>query len=149
MFQRDQESKSNLQTERTQINEQEDLNKFRSLMGTLYGFAGVAHAIDCFFGPSQLLVSSGFPTFQELPMEGQALAAIWCLAGPLSFILSKQGQVRGDGKLADIGLILYGAIEVGGAAFSPDASTVVNAFVVQAIVFAAWIYSSQKEVIEV
>lgn len=122
------------------IDEEENLNKFRSLMGTLYGVAGVSHAYDCFFGSSQLLLIAGLSPFHDLSLGGQAFAVVWCAAGPLSFILSQYG----DGRLADIGLISYGAIEIGGALFSPHISTIVNAIVVQAIVLAAWIYSRQK-----
>jgi hypothetical protein len=116
-----------------------DLNKFRSLMGTFYGIAGLAHAGDCFLGSSQLLVASGFLPFHDLSPVGQAVATIWCFAGPLAFVLSRQG-----GTIADLGIIVYGVVELGGAAFSPSASTIVNAGLVQGIVLASWIYSRQR-----
>eukprot|EP00571_Detonula_confervacea_P008561 CAMPEP_0172315082 /NCGR_PEP_ID=MMETSP1058-20130122/24053_1 /TAXON_ID=83371 /ORGANISM="Detonula confervacea, Strain CCMP 353" /LENGTH=152 /DNA_ID=CAMNT_0013029079 /DNA_START=248 /DNA_END=703 /DNA_ORIENTATION=+ len=117
-----------------QIIENENLDKFRSLMGTLYGIAGIAHLYDCVLGPSQLLVAAGNPPFHDLPIVGQVMAIIWCLMGPIAFVLSRQGS----GRIADAGLVAYGVVEVGVAAFSPDASTVVNASLVQGIVLAAW-----------
>lgn len=135
---KDDESQQPEQQQQTDNNE--NLDKFRSLMGTLYGIAGIAHAIDCFLGPSQLLIAAGNLPFHELPILGQAMATIWCLSGPLAFVLSRQGS----GAIADIGLVTYGVVEVGVAAFSPDASTVVNASLVQGIVLAAWLYSRQK-----
>jgi len=113
-----------------------DLNKFRSLMGNLYGIAGLAHAADSFLGPSALISASGSPPFADLPIEGKGLVALWCLAGPLAFALAQVGN-----RVADIGLILYGLIEVFGAYFLPDDSAVINAIVVQVVVFAAWQYS--------
>lgn len=120
--------------------DKDDLNTFRTLMGTLYGFAGLAHAADCFVGSSQLIVTAGFAPFYELPVVGQALALVWCFAGPLAFFLSRKG-----GSAADVGLVLYGLIEIGGSAFSPELNTVVNAVLVQMVVFASWVYSRQKQ----
>lgn len=130
-------SSTNEQSQDDELNK--DLNTFRSLMGTLYGFAGIAHAVDCLFGSSQLLVAAGNLPFNELPMVGQILALIWCLAGPLAFILSRKG-----GTVADAGLATYGIVEMGCAAFSPDVGTVINAGLVQVIVFASWMFSRQK-----
>ena len=48
------------------------LDRFRSLMGTLYGMAGLAHAADCFAGPSALLTAAGAPPFRDLPPPAQA-----------------------------------------------------------------------------
>ena len=116
-----------------------NLNKFRSLMGSLYGIAGLAHAADCFAGESQLIVSAGSPPFPELSLEGQALTSIWCLSGPVAFALSRSGSTT-----ADVGLILYGIIEVTAASFLPDGGALINAVLVQGIVLASWIYSRQK-----
>lgn len=127
-------------------NEEENLNKFRSLMGTLYGIAGMAHFYDCFLGPSALLTAAGNLPFHELPVEGQALATLWCLSGPLTFLLTRQ-QV-GGGALADVGLVGYGVVEVVAAAFSPDVGTVANAGLVQVVVLVSWLYSRQKTVVE-
>ncbi|KAL7449675.1 hypothetical protein ACHAWC_001721, partial [Mediolabrus comicus] len=67
------------------------LDKFRSLMGTLYGIAGLVHAYDLIYGGSQLLVAAGAPPFEALPVQGQAVAILWCLVGPLSFVKSRIG----------------------------------------------------------
>lgn len=151
LFNRDDETNNNnLQQQNIETtNNTENLNKFRLLMGSLYGVAGISHFIDCFYGPSQLLVLAGLPTYYELPIAGQIFAIVWCLAGPLSFVLSQYGvKVGNNGKLADVGLIIYGLVEIGGAVFSPNMSTIVNAVVVQVVVLAAWIYSRQKKEVE-
>ncbi len=116
-----------------------DLDTFRSLMGTLYGIAGLAHAVDCFLGPSQLLVSSGSVPFFDLPFLGQVIVTLWCLAGGLAFILSRRG-----GILADLGLVTYGLVEMLTAALSPSIMTFLNAALVQIIVVASWLYSRQR-----
>ena len=122
------------------------LDKFRLLMGTLYGVAGVAHFFDLIFGGSQLIVAAGAPAFESLPLQGQALALVWCLVGPISFITSRLGE-----KIADIGLILYGLVEVGGSAVirlgggAGDLDPFVNAIIIQGIVALAWLYSSSKK----
>jgi hypothetical protein len=131
----------------------ESLEKFQRLMGTLYGVAGLAHLADCVVGDSQLLHLAHCPSFWDLPVEGQALALAWSFAGPAAFVLSRTAG------LADFGLILYGAVEVGAAAAAQqtygtaiaDASSLttsdpfVNAIGVQVIVALAWLYSSQKD----
>lgn len=127
------------------------IDKFRSLMGNLYGVAGLAHAADCYLGDSQLLVAAGSPPTQALPMAGQALVALWCVAGPIAFGASKVGGVA-----ADIGLLFYGAVEVAAAAIlesqmpnlgsaAADIDPLTNAVVVQGIVLASWLYSKNKE----
>jgi len=154
LFNRDEETNNNLQQQDINIetipnNKEENLNKFRLLMGTLYGIAGISHFIDCYYGSSQLLVLAGLPTYYELPLVGQIFAIVWCLVGPLSFVLSQYGvKVGNNGMLADVGLIIYGLVEIAGATFSPITSTIVNAVVVQVVVLAAWIYSRQKEEVE-
>lgn len=121
-------------------NERKDLDKFRYLMGTFYGIAGVAHGFDCLIGPSQLLSQVGLSPFYELSLEGEMMAIIWCLAGPLAFALSRKG-----GLTADLGLAAYGFIEVGVASFSPLETTLINALAVQLIVFISWLYSRGRE----
>ena len=127
------------------------IDKFRSLMGSLYGVAGLAHAADCYLGDSQLLVAAGSPTAQDLPMTGQSLVALWCAAGPIAFGASKAGGVA-----ADLGLLFYGAVEVAGAAIleselpnlggtAADIGPLINAVVVQGIVLASWLYSKNKK----
>jgi hypothetical protein len=135
-----------------------DLDTFRLLMGTLYGIAGIAHAFDCFIGPSQLLLAAGYDSFYELSSVGQFVAIIWCLVGPLAFILSSTSINNASSNSdnedidtgvvvtgADIGLVLYGLVEVGGAAFAPNDGTLLNAFLVQVVVFASWVYSSSRQ----
>ena len=154
LFNRDEDTNNNnlqqqdINIETIQNNKEENLNKFRLLMGSLYGVAGISHFIDCFYGPSQLLVLAGLPTYYELPIAGQIFAIVWCLAGPLSFVLSQYGVKVGNNRLADVGLIIYGLVEIGGATFSPNTSTIVNAVVVQVVVLAAWIYSRRKEEVD-
>lgn len=70
--------------ENVQDTEAQPIDKFRNLMGSLYGVAGLAHAADCYLGPSTLLVASGSPPYPDLPAEGQALVALWCAAGPIA-----------------------------------------------------------------
>lgn len=126
-----------------------DLDKFRSLMGSLYGVAGLAHAGDCYFGESKLLVAAGSSPYSDLPLEGQVLVAIWCAAGPLAFLAS-----RNSSRIADWGLLFYGGVEVLGAAIikttttistSTDIDALTNAIFVQAIVLASWFYSRKKD----
>jgi len=138
--------------------EQSPLNKFRYLMGSLYGIAGLAHLADCLTS-SQLLTAAGSPPFSLLPISGMIYALVWCFAGPVSFAASR---IDGGGRLADLGLILYGIVEVYGAYLirlvaedgisSVDAAggfavsdPFLNAIVVQGIVAAAWVYSSQQK----
>lgn len=122
-------------------------------MGNLYLSAGIAHALDCFVGPSALIVNAGSPPYQELPLEGQALVVLWCLAGPIAFWLAHIGTKRGGEQsaqlvgslnVADLGLIIYGAIEVFGSYFLPDTSSFGKAIVVQCIVLAAWLYANRN-----
>ncbi|CAH0377551.1 unnamed protein product [Pelagomonas calceolata] len=121
------------------------LDRFRSLMGTLYGIAGIAHAADCLIGTSALLTAAGAPPFQELPLPGQALAGLWCLAGPLAYLTSRSG-----GRVADAGLVAYGLVEVLGAALisanvdAAELAALPNALAVQGVVAASWIYSSMQ-----
>jgi len=111
------------------------LDRFRSLMGTLYGIAGITHAADL-AGPSALLTATGAPPFQELPPPAQALAVIWCAAGPLAYLTSRRG-----GRVADAGLVAYGLVEVLGAAFT---DALPNALAVQGVVAASWAYSNTR-----
>ena len=96
----------------------------------------MAHAADCIAGPSALLTAAGAPPFQELPPPAQALAAVWCLAGPPAYLTSRRG-----GRVADAGLVAYGLVEVLGAAFT---DALPNALAVQGVVAASWIYSSTQ-----
>jgi len=53
-------------------------------------------------------------------------------------------KVGNSGRLADVGLIIYGLVEISGATFSPNMSTIVNAVAVQVVVLAAWIYCDRS-----
>jgi len=134
--------------------DQPPIDKFRSLMGNLYGVAGLAHAADCYLGDSQLLVAAGSPPVQELPTAGQGLVALWCAAGPIALVASKVGGIA-----ADVGLLFYGMVEVAGAAIlegelpnldgvaaaAADIDPLTNAIVVQGIVLVSWLYSRNRE----
>jgi len=118
--------------------EREELNKFRSLMGNLYGLAGLAHLADCLLGDSVLLRQAGGLAFEDMIPVGKAAALVWCGAGPLAFLGSKAG-----GRAADLTLIFYGLIEVGGAGLLSD-DACFKAVGVQAIVAASYFYSTGK-----
>lgn len=135
------EKKKKMKTRGGDEDDANDLNKFRLLMGNLYGLAGIAHAYDSFLGASQLLRTAGFSSCNELSSMGQVAVCIWCLAGPIAFVLSRQGS----GTAADLGLIFYGIVETSLAAISPDSSALVNAGVVQVIVLISWLYSCRQK----
>jgi len=135
------------------------LDSFRKLMGILYGIAGMAHLLDLLVGGSQLFTTVvGIPSFENLELVGQLYALVWCAAGPIAYYLSANAASSADAtdgsaiafNKADIGIVLYGIVELLGAGLSsgfngaaPD--VVSNAVGVQAIVLAAWIYSYQKQ----
>lgn len=120
------------------------LVKFQQLMGILYGIAGVAHFVDLVFGDSQILKLSSYAPFGELTWSGQALALIWCAAGPIAFVSSR---IAG---LENAGLIGYGLMEVFCAALVSSTTTTIsmsplwNALSVQTIVAVSYVYSSRK-----
>jgi hypothetical protein len=119
------------------------LDSFRKLMGVLYGVAGFAHAMDLWLGGSVLFTSFGLPAFADLPVEGQAFAGLWCAVGPLSYFLS---HATGSSKrLGDLGIFLYGLVEILGAISSGNQEAWTNAIGVQLVVLAAWLYSNQKQ----
>jgi hypothetical protein len=124
------------------------LDSYRRLMGVLYGVAGLAHAVDLCWGGSVLFASIGLPPFADLPIEGRAYAALWCAVGPLSYYLSSRAANNGgssSARLGDLGIFLYGFVEVLGALLSGDQRAWTNAIGVQVVVFAAWLYSNQKQ----
>ena len=123
-----------------------NLQDFRTLMGSLYGVAGVAHLADLTVGDSALLTAAGAPVFTDLSVPGQAYALLWCMSGPMAFVASRGVAAA---TAADFGLVLYGVIEVLGAVLLkvngyPSDMAVINAVVVQVVVAASWIYSSSS-----
>lgn len=128
-----------------------ELDKFRNLMGTLYLGAGLAHLVDCLFGGSQLLTMAGAPPFELLPLTGQIYALLWCIMGGVSFGLSRLAA-----GFADIGLLLYGLVEIGGAGLIAATSMgeatgmnpFINAILLQGVVAASWYYSANKAQVE-
>ncbi|CAM9510288.1 unnamed protein product [Heterosigma akashiwo] len=136
-----------IQSISTSEEENSNIDKFRQLMGTLYGFAGLAHAADI-LGPNLLFEKFGIPPFAELPLGGQVLAVIWCLSGGLSYALSRSQNAL----LADVGIIQYGLVEVSGSFLSNQyfnsdltAAALQNAVLIQPIVAASWLYSKSKK----
>ena len=134
--------------------QQPELDTFRNWMGILYGLAGVAHLADCLVGDSQLLTAAGAPAFDALPLVGQLYSILWCCMGPVAFALKRRGK-----GFADMGLILYGLVEVVGAGLvhfyycysttvasgsSTMTDPLLSAVVVQAIVAWAWFYSANN-----
>lgn len=126
------------------------LNSFRTLMGQLYGIAGLAHLVDLLAGDSVLFSSAGIPVYSDLPPLGQAYAWFWCAVGPLSYwatsATSQQEPSNRPSFLADGSLVLYGLVEIIGVYLaSANSEALINAIAVQGIVSAAWIYSSKKD----
>ena len=58
--------------------EPKKLVAFRKLMATLYGFAGVAHAVDLLVGPSALPAMVGAPAWGAMDPAQRFAAATWC-----------------------------------------------------------------------
>ena len=119
------------------------LDSFRKLMGSLYGIAGLAHLADILVGPSTLLVEAGTVEFSHLPPAGQAYALLWCAVGPLSYGLSLKSLSKP--YLADLGLVVYGIVEVLGTVLIGNSTAIMNASLVQAVVLRAWAYSWNKQ----
>jgi hypothetical protein len=120
------------------------LNKFRSIMGFLYGIAGIAHFADLLLGQSTLLTTAGAPVFSDLSSFGQIYAMFWCSSGPLAYAMTLRE------KFADAGLIVYGLVEVMGAILLkcngfPAELAIANAVLVQILVAGSWIYSSSRK----
>ena len=115
------------------------IDDFRYLMGSLYGIAGAIHLADSLMS-SQLLTSVGSSPFSALPALGKGLVLLWCFMGFVSFYFSRIG-----GLVADLGLILYGLVEMIGAGIIQFGSDGIvasgdpfsNAVMVQAIVLLA------------
>lgn len=93
------------------------LSQFRTLIGSLYGLAGLAHLADALAGDGALLRSAGVEPFASLGLGARAAVLVWCLAGPAAWALSRGGRAS-----ADLGLLLYGIVEVGCAAVAAAAA---------------------------
>jgi hypothetical protein len=116
------------------------LNSFRTLMGGLYGVAGVAHLVDLLVGPSTLLVAAGTLPFASLPLLGQVYALLWCATGPISYLASRSERE----KVADLGILFYG-LEVFGAYLTTSSDAFANAIEVQVVVGIAWLHTRQNQ----
>ena len=75
----------------------ESLDKFRRLMGTLYGIAGFAHAYDLILGGSQLLVAAGAPPFEMLPFAVQGIVGYCCTGNCWFIVVTPIFSVEGEG----------------------------------------------------
>ncbi len=119
------------------------LDSFRKLMGVLYGVAGLAHAADLWLGQSALFTSFGLPQFHDLPVEGQIYSVLWCAVGLLAYILSHLDI--SSKRICDLGLFIYGFVEIFGAFLSGNNDASTNAIAVQFVVLGAWFYSRQQQ----
>ena len=118
----------------TQVNS--ELDKFRNIMCYAYTGAGLSHAIDL-AGDSKLLELAGAPHFQDLPLEGQILAAFWCLTGPLCFFARPQQNV--NRAITDATIAFYGLYEIAMSvisfnSFDTSPTAIINAALVQTVV---------------
>ena len=133
----------------------------------LYGVAGLAHLFDLLVGDSVLFASAGIPPYTSLSPPAQAFALLWCATGPLAYTLNRidaqsndrahsiqaQSNDRGAGlSLSDLGLVVYGLVEVAGAALamngsggSSEGDVLMKALGVQGVVLASWLYSKNKQ----
>lgn len=162
-------SSNNQEEKNSNSSSPSSLNKFRKLMGTLYGIAGLAHFVDCYVGPSALLASAGLEPYTDLSYGGKVCVFLWCAVGPLAFLLSRlenEGSDNGENNNinpADLGIIIYGAVEVGCSILAslPDvgdskvplhqivehvrtSSIILNTLAVQMVVALSWLYSANE-----
>jgi hypothetical protein len=124
------------------------LHSFRHLLGTLYGLAGIGHFLDITIGKSQLFTQVGMPPYSELSSLGQVYALLWCAVGPFAYVLTHLPTRRNTTKsihYGDVGITLYGLVEVLGAYLTQRPNVLINAVGVQLIVFGAWFYSFRKQ----
>lgn len=120
------------------------LVKYRDVVSSLYGFAGLAHFIDLVFLNSTVAVAAGAPAFGEMTGLEKALALAWCAAGPLATAANATAKKTNAPSLAVAGLVAYGAFETALAcscaflfgARGGDAAT--GAVFVQAVVLACY-----------
>ena len=120
------------------------LLKYRDVVSTAYGFAGLAHFVDLVVGNSVLASAAGAPGFWEMSGLQKALAMLWCALGPASAACVAVGKKRDAPEIAVAGLVAYGFFETALAcscaflfgAKGGDAAT--GAVAVQAVVVACY-----------
>lgn len=120
------------------------LAKYRRVVSSAYGFAGLVHFVDLVFGSSACAIAAGAPSFAEMTMEQKILALLWCALGPASTACDAAARRKKNKKISVAGLVAYGAFETALAcscavwfgARGGDAAT--GAVAVQAVVFACY-----------
>ena len=120
------------------------LVKYRDVLSSAYGFAGLAHFIDLVFLNSTVAVYAGAPAFWEMTGLEKTAALVWCAAGPLATAANFWAKKKNAPSVAVAGLVAYGAFETALAcvcallfgARGGDAAT--GAVAVQAVVLACY-----------
>lgn len=120
------------------------LVKYRDVLSSAYGFAGLAHLIDLVFLNSTLVVNAGAPAFWEMTGLEKTAALVWCAVGPLATAANFWAKKKNAPSVAVAGLVAYGAFETALAcvcallfgARGGDAAT--GAVAVQAVVLACY-----------
>lgn len=120
------------------------LVKYRDVVSSAYGFAGLAHFIDLVFLNSTVAVAAGAPAFWEMTGLEKTLALVWCAFGPLATAANFLAKKKNAPSVAVAGLVAYGAFETALAcvcallfgARGGDAAT--GAVAVQAVVLACY-----------
>ena len=87
------------------------LVKYRDVLSSAYGFAGLAHFIDLVFLNSTLVVNAGAPAFWEMTGLEKTLALVWCAVGPLATAANFWAKKKNAPSVAVAGLVAYGAFE--------------------------------------
>jgi ribosomal protein S18 acetylase RimI-like enzyme len=120
------------------------LVKYRDVLSSAYGLAGLAHFIDLLFLNSTVAVYAGAPAFWEMTGLEKTAALVWCAAGPLATAANFWAKKKNAPSVAVAGLVAYGAFETALAcvcallfgARGGDAAT--GAVAVQAVVLACY-----------
>jgi ribosomal protein S18 acetylase RimI-like enzyme len=87
------------------------LVKYRDVVSSAYGFAGLAHFIDLVFLNSTVAVAAGAPAFWEMTGLEKTLALVWCAFGPLATAANFLAKKKNAPSVAVAGLVAYGAFE--------------------------------------
>jgi ribosomal protein S18 acetylase RimI-like enzyme len=87
------------------------LVKYRDVLSSAYGFAGLAHFIDLVFLNSTVAVYAGAPAFWEMTGLEKTLALVWCAVGPLATAANFWAKKKNAPSVAVAGLVAYGAFE--------------------------------------